>query len=254
MSDYDRGLPRSVTAGAADMAVDAGLRGFMLGVYNKLALGLVLAAAVAWTVGNVPAVTQLMFRFVGERPVGYTPLGLAVAFAPLVLILFSGFFMRRPTAAGSSLLYWAVVTLIGASLGVLFLVYAGASLASTFLITATAFGALSLFGYATKRDLTGMGSFLIMGVWGLVGASLLTFLFGGLYSNPLFYFVFNLLGVLIFSGLIAWKTQELKMTYYALGGDQTSMAVATNYGALTLFISFVNLFRFILAFTGGGRR
>ena len=254
MSDYDRGLPRPVTAGAADMAVDAGLRGFMLGVYNKLALGLVLAAAVAWSVGNVPVVTQAMFRMVGDRAVGYTPLGMAVAFAPLVLILFSNFFMRRPTPVTSSLLYWGIVALIGASLGVLVLLYTGSSLATTFLITATAFGGLSLFGYATKRDLTGFRSFLFMGVWGLVAASIATFFFGGLYSNPVFYFVFNGLGVLIFSGLIAWKTQELKMTYYALGGDQASMAVATNYGALTLFISFVNLFRFILAFTGGGRR
>lgn len=253
MSDYDRGFPRSVPAGAADMAVDAGLRAFMLGVYNKLALGLVLAAAVAGAVAYVPAITQVLFQIRGGQLVGYTPIGLIVAFAPLVILLVSNFTMRNPTARGSSLLYWGVVALIGASLGVLGLLYTGVSLFSTFLITASAFGVLSLFGYATKKNLSGFGSFLIMGVWGLVAASVLTWFIGGLYSNPAFFIIFNALGVFIFSGLIAWKTQELKMTYYELRGDQVSMAVATNFGALTLFISFVNLFRFILALTGGRR-
>jgi FtsH-binding integral membrane protein len=254
MSDYDRGFPRSVPAGAADMAVDAGLRGYMLGIYNKLALGLVLAAAVAWTVGNVRPVAELMFKVVGDQVTGFTLIGYAVIFAPLALILFSNFSSRRPTAAGSSALYWSIVALIGASLGVLFFLYSSVSLVSTFLITASAFGVLSLVGYTTKRDLSGFGSFLIMGVWGLVAASILSMFFSGLYANPGFYFIFNGLGVFIFAGLIAWKTQQLKMIYYSLEGDGASMAVATNYGALTLFISFVNLFRFILAFTGGARR
>jgi FtsH-binding integral membrane protein len=254
MSDYDRGFPRSAPAGTADMAVDAGLRGYMLGIYNKLALGLVLAGLVAWAVGNVPAASQLIMRIVDDRPVGFTPLGWLVVFAPLGLILARNFFMKRATPASSAFIYWAVVATVGASLGVLFFVYSGASIASTFLITATAFGALSLFGYTTKKDLTGLGTFLFMGLFGLIAAALVSFFVGGLYSNPGFYFIFNALGVFIFAGLIAWKTQYLKLNYYAWGGDQASLAVATNDGALTLFISFVNLFRFILAFTGGSRR
>jgi FtsH-binding integral membrane protein len=254
MSDYDRGLSRPASAGTADMAVDAGLRAFMLGIYNKMALGLVLAGGIAWVVGNVPEVTQLLFRYIGARPVGYTPLGWVIAFAPLGLILFSNFFMRRVSPVTSALLYWAVVALIGASLGVLFLVYTGMGLATTFLITAAAFGGLSLAGYATKKNLSGFGSFLIMGVWGIVITSVVVMFVPGLYANPAFALIFNGLGVLLFSGLIAWKTQALKMSYYQMGGDRVSMAVATNYGALSLFISFVNLFQFLLYFTGGSRR
>jgi FtsH-binding integral membrane protein len=252
MSDYDRGLSRP-RAGSADMALDAGLRAFMLGIYNKMALGLVLAAGIAWTVGNVPAVSHLLFRYLGDQPRGYTTLGWVVAFAPLALILFSNFFLKRLTPATSALLYWGVVALIGASMGVLFLVYTQTVMATTFLITAAAFGGLSLFGYATKKDLSGFGSFLIMGVWGLVITSIVTLAIPGLYANPAFGLIFNGLGVLLFSGLIAWKTQELKMSYYQYQGDRVSLAVATNYGALNLFISFVNLFRFLLYFMGGRR-
>jgi FtsH-binding integral membrane protein len=252
MSDYDRGVTRPAPAGTADMAVDVGLRAFMLGIYNKMMLGLVLAAGIAWVCGNVPDVTHQLIRYLGAQPVGYTPLGWLVAFAPLGLIIFSGFFMRRMSPVTSALLYWTVVALIGASMGVLFLLYTGVGMATTFLITAAAFGGLSLFGYATKKDLSGFGSFLIMGVWGLIITSLVVMFVPGLYANPAFALIFNGIGVLLFSGLIAWKTQYLKMSYYQMAGDRVSMAVATNLGALSLFISFVNLFRFLLFFMGGG--
>lgn len=249
MSDYNSGYARPT----ADMSVDAGLRGFMLGVYNKMGLGLLLAGALAWVVGNVTPVTVLMFNVVGDRVTGYSPLGLFVAFAPLGIILFSNFFMRRMTPATSGLLYWSIVSLIGASMGLLFLLYAGTMIFSALMVTAIAFGGLSLFGYATKRDLTGFGSFLIMGMWGIIAAGILTFFMPGLYNNPAFFFAYNVIGVLIFSGLIAWKTQSLKMMYYQLGGDAAGTAVATNIGALNLFISFINLFQFILALMGGRR-
>jgi FtsH-binding integral membrane protein len=252
MSDFERGSARSIPQ-AGDMSVDAGLRAFMLGVYNKMALGLVLAGGLAWTVGNVQPVSELLFRYLGARPVGYTPLGYIVAFAPLALILFSNFFLRNLTARTSGLLYWSIVSVIGASMGVLFLVYAQAQILSAFLVTAVAFGGLSLVGYTTKKDLSPFASFLIMGAWGLVIAGAVTFLLPGLYNSPIFFFAFNAIGVLIFSGLIAWKTQDLKLTYYDLKGDGASLAVATNYGALNLFISFVNLFQFILALMGGRR-
>ena len=175
MSDFRNGYSTPAPA-KADMAVDAGLRSFMLGVYNKLALGLVVAGALAFATGNVPAVQQLLFAVTADGRVGLTVLGMIVQFLPLVLLFGSMFFMKNPTARGVNMLYWAVVASIGAGLG-----------------------------------------------------------------------------VLIFAGLIAYDTQRLKMTYYALGGDQQAMGVATGFGALSLFINFVNLFQFLLAFMGGNR-
>jgi len=247
MSDFNNGYARPLPQ-TADMSVDAGLRSFMLGVYNKLALGLVVAAALAYVTGNVPAVQELLYRQTAEG-MSLTFLGMAVQFAPLVLIFGSMFFMKNPTAQGTSVLYWLVVATMGASLGWVFLIYTGASVASTFLVTAAAFGGLSLYGYTTKRDLSPIGTFLIMGVIGLIIASIVNMFWP---SGPL-YWVISAAGVLIFSGLIAFDTQRLKMTYYALGGDKNAMGVATSYGALSLFINFVNLFLFLLRFMGGNR-
>jgi len=248
MSDYDRGLaqPRAV---APDMAMDAGLRAFMLGVYNKVALGLVLSAALAWVTGMYPPARAFLFKVDGAGHVGYTILGMVVAFAPIGILLFQGF-ARRQTAQAANFTYWTIVSLIGASLGMIFLIYSGVAVFQTFLVTAAAFGGLSLVGYTTKRDLSGMGSFLIMGVWGLIFASIATFFF----HSPALVFAINLIGVLIFAGLIAYDTQRLKAMYYQLGGDQTGMSVATSYGALSLYLDFVNLFRFLLFFMGGSRR
>jgi FtsH-binding integral membrane protein len=250
MSDYNRGFARTVPQGRADMAVDAGLRSFMLGVYNKVALGLVLSAALAFVTSSVPAVTQLMFNVTADgRLAGFTPIYYIVAFAPLVLLLVGGFAIRNPTPQTSGVMYWTIVSLIGASLGAVVLVYTGTSIASTFLITAASFGVLSLVGYTTKKDLTGFGSFLIMGVFGLIAASIVNMFL----HNGAMYLIINALGVLIFAGLIAYDTQRLKMAYYQLGGDQAAMGVATNYGALSLYINFINLFQFLLAFLGNRR-
>jgi len=248
MSDFRNGFT-NVAPASADMSVDAGLRGFMLGVYNKLALGLVVAGALAYVTGNVPAVQQLLFAVGPDGRVGLTLLGLVVQFSPLVMLFGSMFFMKNPTAGGVNILYWAVVSTIGAGLGILFLRYTGGSLASTFLITAAAFGGLSLFGYTTKRDLSPIGTFLIMGVIGLIIAMVVNMFL----QSSLFSLIISGVGVLIFSGLIAFDTQRLKMTYYQLGGDKQAMGVATGFGALNLFINFVNLFQFLLAFTGGRR-
>ena len=246
MSDFERGTARSIPQ-TADMSIDAGLRAFMLGVYNKMALGLLLSAAVAYAVASIPAIRDILF-VVSETGAfrGYTLPGMILAFAPLALVLISGFAMRNPSPAGSAALYWTIVSVIGASSAVWVLRYTGGSIASTFLITATAFGALSLFGYTTKRDLTGMGSFLIMGVWGLILASIVNIFL----KAPMLHFIISGLGVLIFAGLTAYDTQRLKMTYYQLGGDQTALGVATNYGALSLYLDFINLFQFLMAFLG----
>ncbi len=234
--------------GAPDMAVDAGLRAFMLGVYNKVALGLVVSALLAYVTGTVPAVQELLFRIDGAGHIGYTIFGIIIAFAPIGILLFQGF-ARQQTAAGASFTYWTIVSLIGASLGMVFIIYSGVSIFETFLVTAAAFGGLSLVGYTTKRDLSGMGSFLIMGVWGLIFASIAALIF----HSPMLVFVINLLGVGIFAGLIAADTQRMKMIYYQIGGDQTATSVATSYGALSLYLDFINLFRFLLFFMGGRR-
>jgi hypothetical protein len=250
MSDFNRGYARTIPADRADMSVDAGLRSFMLGVYNKVALGLVLSAALAFVTGQFAPVQALLYRVTADgRLVGLQPLGYLVAFAPLLVMLFSMAAIRNATPRSAGILYWTIVSLIGASLGVLTLVYTGASIASTFLITATAFGGLSLFGYATKKDLTGFGSFLMVGLIGIVIASVVNMF---LHSGPM-NFIISILGTFIFAGLIAYDTQRLKMQYYELGGDQAAMSVATNYGALSLYINFINLFQMLLSLFGNRR-
>lgn len=249
MSDFRNGFTNTAPA-SADMSVDAGLRGFMLGVYNKVALGLLVSAALAFITGSYPPVRDLMYQVTADgRLAGFTLLGMIVAFAPLVVLLGSNFVMKNPTSGGASALYWLIVALIGASLGTVVLVYTGASVVSTFLITAAAFAGVSLFGYTTKKDLSGIGTFLIMGVIGLVIAMVVNMFL----QNGIMQLIISVVGVLIFAGLTAYDTQRLKMTYYALGGNQTAMSVATSYGALSLYINFINMFQFLLSIFGGRR-
>jgi uncharacterized protein len=251
MTDIDRTYPGSVRAGRAQRAaVDAGLRAFMLGVYNKLALGLVVSAAAAWLTAALPPVRDLFFLTTPEGTLaGLTPLGWVLAFAPLGVLLVAGFAVREPTSRAASGLYWTIVALMGASLGVLVLAYTGAAIAQTFLITAAAFGALSLAGYTTNRDLSGVGSFLIVGVVGLIIASIVNLFL----RSPAVFFAVNVIGVFVFAGLIAWDTQRLKLTYAQVADRPEAMGVATSYGALSLFINFINLFQFLLALTGQRR-
>ena len=247
MSQYDQQtLPTAQPASA----VDAGLRRYMIGVYNRVASGLLVSAGLAYLTSAVAPVRDVLFRVTAEgRFAGYTGWGLAVAFAPLVVLLGAGFAMRRPSPRGAGLLFFAISALLGASLGVLGLVYTGASLASTFLITAAAFGALSLAGYATKRDLSGLGSFLTVGLVGLILASLVRMF----WNPPGFSFVISAVGVLIFAGLIAYDTQRLKLTYHELSGDEVSLGVASSFGALSLYLDFINLFQFLLNLFGERR-
>jgi FtsH-binding integral membrane protein len=250
MTDFNRGFARTALPAGVDIARDAGLRAFMIGVYNKVALGLVLSGAIAYVTSSVPAVRDLLFVVDGAgRLAGITALGMVVAFAPLLILLVSGFTQREPSPRSSGVLYWTIVSLIGASLGVLVLRYTGQSIATTFFVTAAAFGALSLFGYTTKRNLGPLGSFLIVGLIGLIIAMVVNMFVRSAATA----FVINAAGVLIFAGLIAYDTQKLKLAYYQLGGDQAGLGVATNYGALTLYISFINLFQFLLSFMGARR-
>lgn len=231
------------------MAIDAGLRAFMVGVYNKMAMGLLVSAGLAWATSAWAPARNALFIVADGRLSGYTLAGTALVFAPLVVLLGSAFLMRNASARTASALYWTVVALIGASFGALALRFTGQSLASTFLVTATAFGALSLYGYTTRRDLSGLGAFLIMGVVGLLIASLANLVL----QSSLMMLMISGIGVLVFAGLTAHDTQRLKLTYYQLGGDKAALGSATSYGALSLYLDFVNLFQFLLAFLGQRR-
>lgn len=243
MNDFQRAQARAIPMGGTmDMSVDAGLRGFMLGVYNKMALGLALSGVLAFATYSIEPIRNMLFTANG----GYTMAGMALSFSPLLIMLVGMFAMKNPSKTGASLYYWTIVSLIGAGLGVLAIRYTGQSLASTFFITASAFGALSLWGYTTKKDLSGFGTFLIMGLFGLIIASVVNIF---LQSSAIG-FAISVIGVLIFSGLIAFDTQRLKFDYYQLQGDSTAMSVATSFGALSLYLNFINLFQFLLAFLG----
>jgi len=236
-----------------DTSVDAGLRSFMLGVYNKMGLGLVLSAILAYVAGTVDPVTALVFG---------SPLRFVVQFGPIALLFGSMFFMRNPSPLGAAVLYWSIVTLIGTGLGVWVLMATGGMVAETltgaisvtfgtiaqaFFITAAAFFGLSLYGYTTKTNLQPLGSFLVMAVIGVLLISLLNMFF--LESSGLQWLIqFAILGLM--AGVVAWQTQSLKLTYAEAAGDQRSMAVLTYFGALNLYIAFVNMFQIILMMLG----
>jgi uncharacterized protein len=237
MSDY-HSQTRSIPAGRADMAVDAGLRSFMLGVYNKMGLGLLLSGVLAYVVGTTPALFNTLLT---------PPLAYAVMFGPLAILLISAFTMRNPSPAGANLIYWSVVTLIGVGMGAIVFAYGRipdgmTTVAKAFLITSASFGALSLWGYTTKRDLSGIGVFLFMGVIGLIIASIVNMF----VQSSMMSFIISVVGVLIFAGLTAFDTQRLKYMYYELQGNARGMAVATTQGALSLYLDFINMFMFIL--------
>lgn len=252
MNDFNRSY--AATPGTLDMSKDAGLRSFMLGVYNKLALGIALSGLIAFAVGTYEPLTMLVWG---------TPLAYVVQFGPLALILISAFAMRNPSPMGSAILYWSIVTLLGASLSMWVVMAqmntgvttrAGTTLAidfltitKAFLVTASAFGALSLFGYTTKMNLKPMAAFMIIALWGLVAVGVISLFFppSGMLELGL------QVGILLLSGgLVAWETQQLKEGYYHFGGDARSMAVMTNWGALNFFILFYNMFTIILSLMG----
>ena len=251
MADFDSQTLQG-RAGAKTQSIprDPGLRSFLLGIYQKMALGLLLTGAMAWAVAHSPVLIGLLYQQTPDGHISYTLLGMVFAFAPLVLSLASNMFMRNMNVAMMAMFYWVFVAVMGVSLASIFLMYTGGSLASTFFITAGTFGGVSLFGYVTKRDISGWGGFLVMAVFGLILASVVNLF---LHSSMLSLAV-SALGVLIFSGLVAVQTQNLKQVYYQLEGSFSGRAAMTYYGALTLYISFINLFLSILRFTGGSRR
>jgi hypothetical protein len=235
--------------------VDQGLRAFMLGVYNNMVLGLAISALIALGV-NMLAVTsdpsQAVIRMGGVgltefgRILYGTPLMWVVALAPLAFIFMFSFRMDKMSASSARMTFFAFAAVMGASLSTLLIRYTGASVVQVFFITAASFGALSLWGYTTSRSLSGMGSFLIMGVVGLIIASIVNIF----VASSMLQFGISVLGVLIFAGLTAYDTQKLKDMYLYGNYDTEAAAKVSVFGALTLYLDFINMFQFLLALVG----
>ncbi|MFD1333779.1 Bax inhibitor-1/YccA family protein [Methylopila musalis] len=250
MSDFQRNAwGRTAVGGAASQAVvDQGLRSYMLSVYNYMSLGLAITGFAA--IGAfMLAVTQ---GAGGQRELtqfGYllftSPLKWVVMLAPLGMVFFLSARLHAMSVTGGQIAFYVFAGLMGLSLSSIFLVYTGASIARVFFITAAAFGALSLYGYTTKRSLSGMGTFLMMGLFGIVIASLVNLFIG----SSVVQFVVSVVGVLVFSGLTAYDTQRLKEEYYA-GDDYTVMGRKAIMGALSLYLNFINLFTMLLSLFG----
>ncbi|MFL5054339.1 MAG: Bax inhibitor-1/YccA family protein [Microvirga sp.] len=243
------------TVARTQAEVDQGLRAFMLGVYNNMVLGLAISALVALGVnklavanGPAGAAGRIGSIYLTEfgRTLYATPLMWVVALAPLAFIFFFSFRMDRMSAATARTTFFAFAAVMGASLSTLLIRYTGASVVQVFFITAASFGALSLYGYTTSRSLSAMGSFLMMGVIGLIIASLVNIF---LASSAL-QFAISALGVLIFAGLTAYDTQKLKEMYIYGDYDGEAAAKASILGALTLYLDFINMFQFLLALFG----
>ena len=224
--------------------IDEGLRNYMLKIYNYMAGGLSATALSAYLIVTNKALWSLFFT-----PTGLSALGWIALFAPLILIFAFGSVLNRGTIGQVQAMFWGFSALMGVSLAPIFLIYTGASIARVFLITAAAFGGLSLYGYTTKKDLSGWGSFLIMGVIGLIIASIVNIF---LKSTGLDY-ALSYLTVFIFSGLVAYDTQTLRSAYYANGYNEDLVARGAIAGALSLYLDFINLFRALLSIMGDRR-
>ena len=224
-----------------DAGFDAGLRSYMLSIYNYMASGVLLTGIVALLVYSTPALFAVFFNQVGSP----TILGWVAMLSPLAIILGMNFGLNRMSESTLKGLFWGFAALMGVSMSTIFARYTGASIAQTFFVTAASFGALSLYGYTTKKDLSAMGRFLFMGLIGIVIASIANIFIG---SSSLQLAV-NILGVLIFAGLTAYDTQRLREMYYQVQGSNMAGKLAI-MGALTLYLNFINLFQFLLSFMG----
>ena len=226
-----------VQTGVQDAAFDAGLRSYMLSIYNYMASGVLVTGIVALLFAQSGLAAQVLM--------GPGPLKYVLMFAPLIFVMVLSFGINRLQTSTAQALYWAYCVVMGLSMASIFLVYTGTSIAQTFFATAAAFAGLSLYGYTTKRDLSGFGTFLIMGVVGILVASLINLF---LRSSGLDLAI-SILGVLIFAGLTAYDTQKLKSMYAYVAGTEM-MGKAVIMGALSLYLDFVNMFLFLLRFMG----
>jgi len=239
----------SWTCGQAEAAqIDVGLRDYMLRVYNYMASGLALTGVAAYLVANTPALYELFFQVGPRGGAAPTPLGWVAMIAPLIMVFGLSMGINRMRASTAQGLFWVYAGLMGISLSSIFAVYTGVSITRTFFITAASFGGLSLMGYTTKRDLTGFGSFLIMGLFGLVIASVVNIFL----ASSMMQFIISVAGVLIFAGLTAYDTQKIKEMYWQSDDSETASKKAV-MGALTLYLDFINLFILLLRFVGDRR-
>ncbi|MQA66912.1 MAG: BAX inhibitor (BI)-1/YccA family protein [Alphaproteobacteria bacterium] len=219
--------------------IDVGLRAHMLRVYNYMASGVALTGIVAYAVASSPDLMQAIFG---------TPLAWVVMLAPLAFVLVLSFGINRLSLFATQALFWTFAAAMGLSLSTIFVVYTGESIARVFFITAASFGALSLYGYTTKRDLSGFGSFLIMGLFGIIIASVINLF---LQSSGL-QFAISVIGVLVFAGLTAYDTQRIKSMYMETDAHETAGKKAV-MGALALYLDFINLMIMLLHLLGNRR-
>jgi FtsH-binding integral membrane protein len=245
MAEFDR--PSVAARGGTAAVVDQGLRSYMLKVYNYMGIGLVVTGLVAY------------FTYMAATPDGYhltafgeaiylSPLRWVVIFAPLAFVFALSYGVRKMSPAVVQILFWVFAAVMGVSLSSIFLVYTGASIAKVFFISAAMFGGMSLYGYTTKADLTKMGSFLVMGVWGLFIAMIVNLF----WPSGALGFAISVIGVLIFLGLTAWNTQQVKESYNA-GYGQDVLTKTAVMGALSLYLDFINIFLFLLRIFGNQR-
>ncbi|MCA3447995.1 MAG: Bax inhibitor-1/YccA family protein [Rhodobacter sp.] len=256
MADYQ--TIRTAGVGTRTAQIDAGLRAHMNKVYGLMSVGMLLTGAVAWAVAGlsvtgvaVDGAVQIgadRYLTAFGAAIFNTPLKWVIMFAPLIMVFGFGAVLNRLSTAGAQLYFYVYAAVMGLSLSSIFLVFTGESIAQTFLVTAIAFAGLSLYGYTTKKDLSGFGTFLMMGVIGLVVASIVNIF---LASSALM-FAISAIGVLLFAALTAYDTQNIKNTYlqHAQAGDSEWLGKAAIMGALQLYLDFINLFMFLLQFMG----
>ena len=238
------GVNAAATVGVPRAARDVGLRSYMLSVYNYMASGVLLTGIVSVLFANSSLINLIVNPATGQA----TPLFWIVLFAPLAIVFALGFGISRISAGTAQALFWVYAALVGVQFSSLFLVYTGASIAQAFFATAAAFLGLSLYGYTTKRDLSGFGTFLIMGVVGLFVAMLINLFL----QSPAMMLAISAIGVLLFAALTAYDTQKIKSMYaYVAGSDMQGKVVIM--GALNLYLDFVNMFTFLLSFMGDRR-
>ena len=234
LETQERYMPRGVGVDAA--AYDQGLRSYMLGIYNYMASAVALSGIVALAVASTPALTQLIFG---------TPLKWVVMLAPLGFVMLMSFRFEAMSKTALQACFWVFAALMGASLASILLVFTGASVARAFFVTAAMFAGISIYGYTTKADLSKMGTFLIMGLIGVIVAALVNIFL----QSSMMQFVISVASVIIFTGLTAWDTQRLKDTYGETYGTEMQDKVAL-MGALSLYLNFVNMFQAIVQLIG----
>ena len=248
MSAWDR--QPTVTGESQSRAIDQGLRSYMLKVYNYMASGLLLTAVIAYFAGTSDAFLGAMLKQTAEGAMGISGLGYVVMLAPLAMVFFMMFKLRTMSTQTLQVSFWAYAALMGLSLFSIFLIYTQTSILRVLFITSGTFGLLSMYGYATKRDLTSWGTFLIVGAWAML---IVTLINAFLIQSSGMQLALSYLGVLLALGFTAYDTQKIKEIYYQVGNSADGLARASIMGALNLYMDFIYLFVNLLRILGDRR-